>query len=131
MASLIHARAMTMNLKFNRRFEPIYRPTTKIGKESLVEIQKEKIKEYDQETFYHMEDQKRLIGNLPEHTQFLSPDDANQQMHERLDGNNEEFKMFNQLEMNEINLSRLIVRSLNIKLIYSMIDIRNLYCEDF
>jgi hypothetical protein len=48
---LTSARDSTTTLKFDRRLEPIVGSSTEIGKEDFVDLLKDKVREFGQETF--------------------------------------------------------------------------------
>jgi hypothetical protein len=54
---LTSARDSTTTLKFDGRLEPIVGSSTEIGKEDFVDLLKENVKEFGQETFYYVKAQ--------------------------------------------------------------------------
>ena len=68
---LTSARDSTTTLKFDGRLEPIVGSSTEIGKEDFVDLLKEKVREFGQETFYYVKDTSNLTFELFENAHYF------------------------------------------------------------
>ena len=109
------ARYLTTSIKF----EPIIGSSIEIGKEDFVDFLKDMIKEFYQETFYYMKDTSDLPFELFENALYFRLEAVVSKLSERLTGDASDLKTFDQLEIDEILSSRLVVRSILIKSFYN------------
>jgi hypothetical protein len=101
---LTSAQDSTTTLKFDGRLEPIVGSSTEIGKEDFVDLLKEKVREFGQETFYYVKNTSNLTFELFENAHYFRLETLITKFFNQLTGVPDDFKTFDQLEIDEIVL---------------------------
>ena len=111
---LIKTRDSTGTLKFNGNLEATVGSTTEIGKERFVAMLKRRVMEHGHETFFHIRSSTIPfdVVSLFEHSHYYKLDAVVAEFERRFDSTNITFDGFDQYELDDITLSRLVVESL-------------------
>ena len=127
---LREARDSTKTIKFNGTIEPVDGNTNEIGKERFVTLLKKRVKEYGQQTFYWIRDSDDKVVDLFENAHRFKLDDVVAE-HVRRSAKNTKFETYDDLERDEVELSRTVVESLLTETFQEKLEIRFSHREDF
>ena len=131
--NLIKMRDSTGTLKFNGNLEAAAGSATEIGKERFVAMLKRRVVEHGHETFFHIRSttDPTAVVSLFEHSHYYKLDAVVAEFMRRFDETNTSFESFDQYELDDITLSRLVVESLLTSAFYEKIVIRFNHRTDF
>ena len=111
--SVMDARASTTTLKFNGKLDSTSGTATELDKERFVRVLAQTVREHGQQTFYWI---KKLRSNdvvsLFENYHSFTIKNVEDEFKRRADPSNAAFEAFDDYELSDIGLSRLIVESL-------------------
>ena len=131
--NLIKMRDSTGTLKFNGNLEAAAGSATEIGKERFVAMLKRRVVEHGHETFFHIRSttDPTAVVSLFEHSHYYKLDAVVAEFMRRFDESNKSFEAFDQYELDDITLSRLVVESLLTSAFYEKIVVRFNHRTDF
>jgi hypothetical protein len=117
--NLIKTRDSTGTLKFNGNLEAAAGSATEISKDRFVPMLKRGVVEHGHETFFHIQstvDPKpgstKEVVSLIGHSHYYKLEAVVAEFERPFDANNTTFEAFNQYELDDITLLRLVVESL-------------------
>ena len=110
--TLQDARDSVTSLKFHGKLEPAEGSLTEIGKERFLLILERKVTEHGQQTFYHVKDTDDKVVNLFENSHRFTLETVIAEHERRCQADNSAYEQYDQYELDEIELSRLLVMSL-------------------
>jgi hypothetical protein len=128
---LISARDGVTTLKFDGRLEPTSGSLTEIGKDRFLALLARRVEEHGQETFYYAKNSYNEVVNIIENSHNFSVDMIVTEFENRSNPSNSAFDAFDEYEMREVALSRLVVESLLTSNFYEKIVIRFGHRDDF
>ena len=102
-----------------------------IGKEKFISMLKEKVKEHGQQTFYAIKDNDGTVVDLFEHSHRFKFVTVVDEFNRRADTTNVDFEAFDQYELEEVELSRMLVFSLITSTFREKMEIRFDHRLDF
>jgi hypothetical protein len=127
---LREARDSTKSIKFNGTIDPTEGNLNEIGKERFIALLKKRVKEYGQQTFYWIRDSDGKVVDLFEHSHRFKLDNVVAE-HTRRCVKNNDFASYDDIERDEVELSRTVVESLLTEAFQEKIEIRFNHRDDF
>ena len=110
--NLMNARDSTTSLKFDGKLEAVVSSTrTEIGKERFLTLLQRRVEEHGQQTFYYMKDAHGTVVNLFDEIHNFMLDMVITEFTERIKPNNLAHRAFDDYEVDEVMMSRLVVES--------------------
>ena len=128
--ALITARDSTTSLKFDGRLEPTVGSATEIGKDRFISLLARTVEDLGQETFYYVMNNSNEVVDLFEQSHNFTINAVVKEFIARKDGSLHK-GAFDDYELDEIVMSRLVVESLLTATFYEKIVIRFGQREDF
>ena len=130
-SALVKARDTITNLKFDGRLEATVGSASEIGKERFIALLGRKVEEHGQETFYYVKNSSGKVVDLLEHAHNFTLETVVEEFNQRARFDNVSDEAFDDYEMDEVTMSRLVVESLLTSAFYEKIFIRHEHCDDF
>lgn len=128
---LISARDSVTSLKFDGRLEATVGSATEIGKERFLSLLSRRVEEHGHETFYYAKNSSGEVVNVLEHSHNFTLEMMVSEYELRSDFENLTLAAFDDYEMRDITLSRLVVESMLTSTFYEKIFIRYGHRDDF
>ena len=123
-SALVKVRDTITNLKFDGRLEAIVGSASEIGKERFIALLGRKVEEHGQETFYYVKDPPGKVVDLLEHAHNFTLETVVEEFQLRARFDNVSDAAFDDYEMDEVTMSRLVVESLLTSALYKKMFIR-------
>ena len=121
-SALVKARDTITNLKFDGRLEATVGSASEIGKERFIALLGRKVEEHGQETFYHVKDPAGKVVDLLEHAHNFTLETVVQEFQLRARFDNVSDAAFDDYEMDEVTMPRLVVESLLTSAFYEKVS---------
>jgi hypothetical protein len=128
--ALRESRDSTTAIKFNGTLEPTDGNANEIGKERFVALLKKRVKEHGQQTFYWIRDTDSKLVDLFENAHRFKLESVIAEHDRRLEVN-DKHDSYDELERDEVELSRTVVESLLTETFQEKIEIRFGHRDDF
>jgi len=128
---LMNARDGVTTLKFDGRLEATIGSSTEIGKERFLTLLGRRVEEHGQETFYYAKNANDEVVNIIDHSHNFTVDMIVSEYEMRANFDNTNNEAFDEFEMRDIALSRLVVESLLTSTFYEKMLIRYGHRPDF
>jgi hypothetical protein len=125
------ARDSVTTLKFDGRLESLSGSVTELGKDRFLTLLARRVEEHGQETFYYAKNSYDEVVNIITHAHNFSLDMIVTEFENRSNPENSNYEAFDEHELRDIALSRLVVESLLASTFYEKIAIRHGHCDDF
>ena len=116
---------------FNGQLEATAGLSTEVGKEKFITMIKEKVKEHGQQTFYAIKDCDGTVVDLFEHSHWFKLETVIAEFDRQTDENNLNFESFDQYELEDVELSCMLVLSLLTSTFQEKLEIRFDHHPDF
>ena len=106
------ARNSATNTKFNGQLEATAGLSTEVGKEKFISLLKEKVKEHRQQTFYSIKDSDSTMVDLFENSHCFKFESVVAEFERHSDANNTDSEVFDHYELEDVELSQMLLLSL-------------------
>ena len=128
--SLREARDSITAIKFNGTLDTTPGNVNEIGKERFITLLKKRVKEHGQQTFYWIRDSDGKVVDLFDNAHRFKLDTVVAEHKRRLEKRTD-FETYDEIERDEVELSRTVVESLLTETFQEKIEIRFSHREDF
>ena len=128
--SLREARDSITAIKFNGTLETTPGNSNEIGKERFIALLKKRVKEHGQQTFYWIRDSDNKVVDLFENAHRFKLDTVVKEHKRRLEKSTA-YESYDEIERDEVELSRTVVESLLTETFQEKIEIRFGHRDDF
>jgi hypothetical protein len=128
---LMNARQSVTTLRFDGRLEATVGSSTEIGKERFLTLLGQQVEEHGQETLYHAKNSNNKVVKIIEDSHNFTNNMLISEFEIQSDPDKTDYAAFDEIEMQDIALSRLVVESLLTLNFNDKIVIRHEHLPDF
>jgi hypothetical protein len=128
---LMNARDSTTSLKFDGKLEPVASSVTEISKERFLINLERRVEEHGQQTFYYVKNAEDKVVNLFEYVHTIDLETVIKEHNHRRDPTNVGDDAYDDYEIGDVALSRLVVESLLTSSFYEKIFVRYGHMKDY